>query len=495
MERMTNGPLLVGSEIVGNTPGDIVTFQNSITTLVTANVSSGDHAPETHIKPLIPKSMMVYIDIYAHIVVPFVVSSFGVVSNIINLIIFTRLGLKDGMSVGLWSLSFSDFTVTAQTLGSSLCSLCGLLLPKDTRIPPGLVHYVSLLWSQDMMYLVSNWITTFISLERCVCVIRPFKVKEIFTRSRSIAVIIIIFLAHVISYAPIFATHRLEFQRLTTESKVFQNATLTTSESINFSSTAPTSLGLKINASDDLMDLSEPSSSTPDSFLTHPSASQSSNKRFTMAPSSSAINHTPSLREDTTLESWKEQSRDDFDNDVDEEVQEIMVVGFSENRAVIHHTVDIINGAVLPVLQQALVIASAGGLAYGLKSASKVRTKGHAQNADSEKTTGSRDSANAKQPQKSALSQKEIRLVKVVSVLALILTICNIPRFVAVYTTLLIPEMHIGEAYENTYVFLWALTALFASVNASVNIFVYLRVNAAYRAGFKSLFSCCFKDK
>ncbi|GFO26546.1 chemosensory receptor c [Plakobranchus ocellatus] len=285
-----------------------------------------------------------------------------------------------------------DYTVTAQTLGSSLCSLCGLLLPKDTRIPPGLVHYVRLLWSKDMMYLVSNWITTLISLERCVCVIRPFK-------------------------------------------------------------------------------------------------------RFTIAPSSSAINHTPSLREDTIPESWKKKSKDDFYNDVDEEVQEIMVVGFSENRAVIHHTVDIINGAVLPVLQQALVIASAGDLAYGLKSASKVRTKGHAQNADSEKTTGSRDSVNAKQPQKSVLSKKEIRLVKVVSVLALILTICNIPRFVAVYTTLLIPEMHIGEAYENTYVFLWTLTALFASGNASVNIFIYLRVNAAYRAGFKSLFSCCFRDK
>ncbi|GFR62917.1 hypothetical protein ElyMa_005469800 [Elysia marginata] len=72
------------------------------------------------IKPLIPKSMMIYIDIYSHIVVPFIVSSFGVVSNVINLIIFTRLGLKDGMSVGLWSLSFSDLTGEKQKLISRL---------------------------------------------------------------------------------------------------------------------------------------------------------------------------------------------------------------------------------------------------------------------------------------------------------------------------------------------------------------------------------------
>ena len=68
------------------------------------------------------------------------------------------------------------------------------------------------------------------------------------------------------------------------------------------------------------------------------------------------------------------------------------------------------------------------------------------------------------------------------------------PRFIAVYTTLLMPEMHIGEAYENMYVFLWALTALFASVNASVNIFIYLTVNSAYRAVFRQLFWCCSRN-
>ena len=108
--------------------------------------------------------------------------------------------------------------------------------------------------------------------------------------------------------------------------------------------------------------------------------------------------------------------------------EKILVVKFTRNRAVIHHTVDIINGALLPVVQQALVIASAGGLAYGLKAASKVRVGAHAYISASDKGKEDRDPGEAKQAQKSSLSQKEVRLVKVVAFLTLILTICNIPR-------------------------------------------------------------------
>ena len=92
-------------------PAFMRSHDGSITSVnVTLHTTTTSAAPEHSMRPLIPKSMMIYIDIYAHIVVPFIVSSFGVVSNVINLIIFSRLGLKDGMSVGLWCLSFSDLT-------------------------------------------------------------------------------------------------------------------------------------------------------------------------------------------------------------------------------------------------------------------------------------------------------------------------------------------------------------------------------------------------
>ncbi|KAK3793001.1 hypothetical protein RRG08_032264 [Elysia crispata] len=476
-----------------------VHHETSASSLLTT-ISSENIAAEHSVKPLIPKWMMIYIDIYSHIVVPFIVSSFGVVSNIVNLIIFTHLGLKDGMSVGLWCLSFSDLTVTGQTLGSSICSLCGLVLPRDTLVSPGLVHYVSLLWSQDMMYLVSNWITTFISLERCICVIWPFKVKSLFTRARSIAVIVIIFVVHVASYAPVFASHRLEIVKVKAEqqhlgsgsdaSSGFPGLLNSFSSTVSSLDTSPRSF-MSQTGKEGGLSLPDDSTDFPLKFT-----GLHSPLVFTQSPSplSEEVGITSvALAKDKETSAGPDEALDpDIEAVMAMRSKKFMIVAFSHNRAVIHHTVDIINGAVLPVVQQALVIASAGGLAYGLKATSRVRTGGHAQKSDTEK--GTKDEGETKQAQKSGLSQKEMRLVKVVAFLALILTICNIPRFIAVYTTLLIPEMHIGEAYENMYVFLWALTALFASVNASVNIFVYLTVNSAYRAHFKTLFWCFRQD-
>lgn len=291
--------------LVNSTESSGVTAQDDVTTQ--NDVTSRDR--------LIPDGLMLYVTMYLSIVIPIVISAFGTGTNVINLIIFTKLGVKDSMTVGLWALSLSDLLVAVQTLGSSVCYLANITSP-SRFMNPILIQYVSLCWSQDLMYLVSNWITTFISLERCYCVINPFKVRATFTRNRSIAAVVFIYAFHIGSYLPIFATHRLD---------------------------------------------------------------------------------------------WASEDASNFSN-----FSTVMVVSYGPNRATIHHAVDILNGAVLPVIQQALVIGSAVCLSYGLKSSSKVRKQ---KQGDDVK-------------RRSMLSQKESRLVTVVVFLALILTVCNTPRLV-----------------------------------------------------------------
>ncbi|RUS70021.1 hypothetical protein EGW08_022216 [Elysia chlorotica] len=380
------------------------------------------------------------------------------------------------------------------------------MLSRDTLVSPGLVHYVSLLWSQDMMYLVSNWITTFISLERCVCVIWPFKVKSLFTRTRCIVVLVIIFIVHVASYVPIFASHRLDIVKVKAEHHDLDSqsdARGGVAGIVGFYSQT-TSPGLYPPSGNFIFhsdrDYDDSRRTTTLSDISWASSTQTSSNMFDVVEGTSVFHAMeeeylkvryarPGLDLDSSVggnkskldldlgvtndknavrTSTRPMNEDidvyldtagdkdlsktsetpgideylDLDAEPDQTGKEseagskkVMMLTFSKNRALIHHTVDIINGAVLPVVQQALVIASAGGLAYGLKAVSKVRTDARAQREDPGKTktailkdNGGGGRGGAKPAQKSGLSQKEMRLVKVVAFLALILTICNIPR-------------------------------------------------------------------
>ncbi|CAG5117802.1 unnamed protein product, partial [Candidula unifasciata] len=47
-------------------------------------------------------------------------------------------------------------------------------------------------------YLMSCWITVMISVERCFCVVSPFKVKQIFTRDRCVTSVLIIYVVFIV---------------------------------------------------------------------------------------------------------------------------------------------------------------------------------------------------------------------------------------------------------------------------------------------------------
>lgn len=330
--------------------------------------------------PIISDEVMTGIHIYGNLLLRGSIAVFGAVNNIINMIIFYRLGLKDSMSVGLWVLSFSDFVVTFLGLFGTACFVWETFFPY-TAIEPVSFEFVTVGWVRDIAQLISGWITTFLSIERCVCVVFPFKVKQIFTRTRSLVLMVVIYVVHIAVHIPVFASQWLGW----------------------------TTINVNIG---------------------------------------------------------------------NETVQrQRMVVMFSDARPQIQFYIDIANGAVLPFPSQILLLISVVWMIYGLRASSRIRTL---------KPTNDKDEEGSKKESK--LSFKERRLVKVVLFLAIILFVCNIPRFLAVYAKQIFAEVSIGRQYANLYVLLWNLAAFAGIVNSSVNIFVYMIINSSYRATFKTLF-------
>lgn len=323
---------------------------------------------------------MFYINIYMHFIVCGSIALFGSVNNIFNMVIFHKLGFKDSMSVGLMALSFTDFLVAFLSVVRIGFFVWDELKP-NSHIDPLGVNHISIGWWRDLLFLCSAWVTTFLSIERCVCVVFPFKVKRIFTKTSATVVIIVIYVVHIAAHMPVFLSQRLGWTMVEVET---DNGTV---------------------------------------------------------------------------------------------YQDRLVAMFSDNRPQIQLYIDVANGAVLPMPSQFLVLISVMWMIYGLKMSSRIRNP----NALSEKD-------DSQYKTQSNLSSKERRLVKVVMFLAIILTLCNIPRFIAVYAKQIFPEVSFQNSLGNLYMLLWNIAILASIVNSSVNIFVYLIVNTNYRQKFKELF-------
>ncbi|BFZ09214.1 hypothetical protein BsWGS_12253 [Bradybaena similaris] len=157
----------------------------------------------------ISDDVMPYLHISLNIVARTIISVVGMASNLINMIIFAKLGLKDSMSVGLFSLSLTDFLVTGIQLASCISFIIDLLCP-NTSTDVRFLGYYTLAWATSALYDVSCWITAFVSAERCCCVVSPFKVKLVFTRCRCIVVTLTIYAIYIGMHVPIFIIDRMK---------------------------------------------------------------------------------------------------------------------------------------------------------------------------------------------------------------------------------------------------------------------------------------------
>ncbi|KAH9493232.1 hypothetical protein Btru_020950 [Bulinus truncatus] len=138
------------------------------------------------------------------------ISTAAVVSNAVSMYLFLKHGLKDSMSVGLFALSFTDLAVSLLELAASASYMLKDLLT-FSLVDLWALAYVYFGWSLYAGYLVSCWITAVISVERCFCVVSPFKVRLIFTRGRCAVVIVFIYVIHVVTLLPVYVVERMQW--------------------------------------------------------------------------------------------------------------------------------------------------------------------------------------------------------------------------------------------------------------------------------------------
>lgn len=328
-----------------------------------------------------------YLDLILTVSVHGLISVLGVVSNAVNMRIFSQLGLKDSMSVGLFVLSFTDLAVAAMQVASCFSYLVEVVYPTSSIDPWSLGHF-AFSWARYISFLISCWITTLITTERCFCVVFPFKVKQVFTIPRCMLATLVIYLVHIGIHLPIYVYAQMAW--------------------VNVPVISP-------------------------------------------------------------------------DGDIMNTSRVVFTVTFTENSATWEIIADMVAGVTLSVLSQVILIFCTLYMIFSLKKSSQIR---NADKGDKYSTLGQQEI----QTRGDNLSQRERRLVKVVLLLAIVLTSCNVPRFMVIAIHHLFPGMNIG-AYQNLNTILWDISYIAGTIYCSSTIFIYLTLNTSYRRMFINLFA------
>lgn len=134
----------------------------------------------------------------------FVVCIFGVVTNILNIFIFNKQGVRNTVNISLLGLATSDLGSQITLLYINI-SFLPAFADQDLPFVKQDVMYIAA-WCHIMFTRISAWITAYITLERCLCVTAPLKVRNVFTPTRTILYLVFVYAIMLASVVPCFYT-------------------------------------------------------------------------------------------------------------------------------------------------------------------------------------------------------------------------------------------------------------------------------------------------
>ena len=116
----------------------------------------------------------------------------GIITNIITIIVFAKLGRAESTNISFQALGICDLILSVLsfwTYTNSTLRLSKIDVPFDTST-------VHILTGTALWNFVVRWgalITAYISLERCLCVLKPLKVRRILTPKVTTVAVMVMF--------------------------------------------------------------------------------------------------------------------------------------------------------------------------------------------------------------------------------------------------------------------------------------------------------------
>ncbi|XP_059168684.1 FMRFamide receptor-like [Physella acuta] len=298
-------------------------------------------------------------------------SVIGIVTNGLCLVVFRKLGCGETVNVTLIGLTISDLASVVVLFWMGIC-FNPLFTYSDVYFDTLSVVYLSGGWVKLYLTRVSSWITAFVTLERCLCIAIPLKIKAIMTPKRAAIFICVSFFLLGMTMPPVYYTTRLE-------------------------------------------------------WLWYPDRNKT-----------------------------------------------LLGMAFTPEREFIYNSVIAIN-LVLTFAAFAVIIACTSILVLNLDKKAEWRKK--SVSADKQ----------------SSMSSKDQKVSQMIVLIAALFVASFFPGTVLFVTMLIVPEFNRGKLYNNLFTTVFAFSHILEAANASINLFVYLKMSTKFRTVFYETFA--FKKK
>ena len=137
---------------------------------------------------------------------------FGLVSNIINIIVFLKTGAKDNVTVLRLSLAASDLVfLLLNTPSTSSLFIWTVVTSYSWPIDYNIFRYL-LYWPAFTTYDLSALISVSLGVMRCACVAMPLKFKVVFSKSRTVKWVMFLVVLAVCLRIPVLTIHRISWR-------------------------------------------------------------------------------------------------------------------------------------------------------------------------------------------------------------------------------------------------------------------------------------------
>ncbi|XP_059148110.1 probable G-protein coupled receptor 139 [Physella acuta] len=129
------------------------------------------------------------------------IALFGIVANIINIIIFYRQGYRSTVNISFTGLAVSDLCSLVVMQWYNLC-FNPLFVNSGVPMIPAQVQHLTGGMPHLCFTRITGWITVYITAERCLCISSPLKIKRILTPKRSCLIIVTIYVTCFLTLVP-----------------------------------------------------------------------------------------------------------------------------------------------------------------------------------------------------------------------------------------------------------------------------------------------------
>ncbi|KAK0051135.1 thyrotropin-releasing hormone receptor [Biomphalaria pfeifferi] len=141
---------------------------------------------------------------FIHVMLDMCICVFGIAGNCLNITVFLRQGLRKSVNLSLFAMSLSDLIGLIFQVWHNFCMNPYLALA-DLPVDFMDLQELTAGYPNVAMTRITSWITMYITAERCLSVLTPFRVGILVTFERSLVILILCYSINLAFLVPQYA--------------------------------------------------------------------------------------------------------------------------------------------------------------------------------------------------------------------------------------------------------------------------------------------------